>query len=202
MAGTQLNVVIPSALLKKIKSAAIKEGLTLAVFVKKALQVAISGKDTPGIEERVSLLEKNFNQLLTQSEGLEKIQSRDKNTVLTKMKKKMIPSYTDEGAYQYGKALEATFHKITSIKNLGQDDSWQQLIKQKPIQKAIKQNPDYLTLCKDIIMGKKELTGKEIELCMVQFSHCPCKKSMEEWNGNRIPELDFALNDAEKITQD
>ena len=60
MTRTQLNIKVDPELLKLVKAYATRQGVTLTEFVAAVLAKAVSGEESPSLEDRVSRIEKHL----------------------------------------------------------------------------------------------------------------------------------------------
>ncbi|WP_320674150.1 hypothetical protein [Prochlorococcus sp. MIT 1341] len=91
--------------------------------------------------------------------------------------------FTDEGARAYTKAVRYEFQKHASLKGLS-------------LNKALGELPDIakkhhgdFAVIGQILMGRHELTGEEMDIWFEKSRGCPLQKTLQEWSGDSLPSL-------------
>ncbi|WP_320667047.1 hypothetical protein [Prochlorococcus sp. MIT 1307] len=192
---SQLNVVLSKELIRAVKAQARRQGMSLSQFVNSCLLEAIEGKSEVNIDQRIVTLEEELNSLKNALIS-SKILSENFYGKKTKVAKSKI-SYSNEGAKLYSQALKEAFNQIGQDLMLSLDSTWNELKKQPAIKNAASIDPNYLSFCHEVLKGSHILKGSEIEDSLNNFQSCPCKEGLSQLSGKSLPELDFALNDAE-----
>ena len=87
---------------------------------------------------------------------------------------------TEEFCNHYGHSLEEAFNKIARVRMLNSKKAWQELIK---VEK-FPQDPEYLTICQDVLRGAHELTKGETLDIVEEYApgcdgQCPCYYALE-----------------------
>ena len=108
---TQLNINIDPKLLLRIKSEAIKNGVTLTEFITKKLEDTKSTSRNNLLEERLSRIEQHLRLDKTSSE-----QEPIKGSI-----------FTDAGAKTYGDVARRLFNFFVKKKGLSKEDGFKEL---------------------------------------------------------------------------
>ena len=108
---TQLNINIDPELLLRIKSEAIKNGMTLTEFVTRKLANIESRPDNDLLEKRLAKIDRHLN--------LNENSSDQERTIGS--------IFSDDGAKNYGEVARRLFDVFLKKKGLSKEDGWEQL---------------------------------------------------------------------------
>mgnify|MGYP001372570375 CR=1 FL=1 len=171
---TQLNINIDPELLLKIKSEAIKNGMTLTEFVTQKLEEVESTSTNNVLEERLSRIEKHLN--LTKS-------SSNPGTI-----KEVI--FTDSGAKNYGDVARRLFNVFLKKKGLSKENGMKELALN--LAKLPYSSPE---LVFQILLGNHDLTGLEMTNAYRNGS-CAMRTALVEWSNDPLEDLNEAFLNA------
>ena len=171
---SQLNINIEPELLLRLKSEAIKSGLTLTEFVTNQLQ-------TIPHETREEVLEKRLLRIENQL-AINTNQSNRKGTIGT--------IFTDEGASEYGAVAKKLFELHFTKKRLTRDAALQELAFY--LNKHEHSDPE---LVFQILIGSHDLTGLEMTGAY-RLGSCAMRTALSEWSEDPLEELNRAFLDA------
>ena len=170
----QLNIKIDPDLLLRIKSEAIKNGMTLTDFVTKKLQHIEPTSNNDVLEQRLAKIERHLN--------------LDKNSSDPERKKGSI--FTDDGAKNYGEVARRLFDSFLKKKGLSKEDGLKELavnLEQLPYS-----SPE---LVFQILLGNHVLTGLEMTNAY-RFGACAMRTALVEWSNDSLEDLNEAFLNA------
>ena len=168
---TQLNINIDPKLLLKIKSEAIKNGMTLTEFITKKLEEIKSTSRDDLLEERLSRIEQHLN--------LDKTPSK-KEQIKTSI-------FTDAGAKNYGEVARRLFHFFLKKKGLSKEDGFKELALN--LANYPYSSPE---LVYAILLGGHDLTGLEMTKAYKHGS-CAMRTALVNWTGDPLEDLNEAF---------
>ncbi len=171
---TQLNINIDPELLLKIKSEAIKNGMTLTEFVTQKLSSIESTPTHNALEERLSKIERHLN-LSENSTPPEKITGA---------------IFTNDGAKNYGETARRLFDVYRIKKGLSTEDGLKELA---VILRELPYSEPELVF--QILSGNHELTGLEMTNAYRNGS-CAMRTALVEWSNDPLEELNEAFLNA------
>ena len=168
---TQLNIKIDPELLLKIKSAAIKNGMTLTEFVTEKLATVESISKNDALEQRLAKIEQHLN--------------LDKNS--SDPEKTIGQIFTDVGAKNYGDIARRLFNSFLIKKGLSKEDGLQELAVI-----LVKLPHSYPELIFQILLGNHDLTGLEMTNAYRNGS-CAMRTALVEWSNDSLEDLNEAF---------
>ena len=170
---TQLNINIEPELLLKLKSEAIKSGMTLTQFVTSKLCDIESNSSYTVLEERLAKIEQHLH--------------LNKQTSDPELKISSI--FTDKGAKEYGEVSKRLFELQLQKKGISQEDGLKEL------SVIINKLPNcFPELIFKILLGHHELTGAEMTNAY-RFGSCAMRTALMEWCNDPLEDLnDSFLN--------
>lgn len=171
---TQLNINIDPELLLRIKSEAIKNGMTLTAFVTAKLSTIKSISDNNVLEERLDKIEKHLN--LSES--------------FSATEKSIGEIFTDQGAKEYGEVAKRLFDLHRKKKGLSLEDGLKELTFF--LQKHLHSYPE---LVLQILLGNHALTGLEMTKAYRKGS-CAMRTALMEWSNDSLEDLNDAFLNA------
>ena len=171
---TQLNIKIDPELLVRIKSEAIKNGMTLTEFVTRKLEKIESRSNNDVLEQRLAKIERHLN--------LDKNSSDPERTIGS--------IFTDDGAKNYGEVARRLFDVFRKKKGVSKEDGLKEL--------AV--NLDRLPyssseLVFQILLGNHDLTGLEMTNAY-RFGACAMRTALVEWSNDPLEDLNEAFLNA------
>ena len=171
---TQLNINIDPELLLKIKSAAIKSGMTLTEFVTEKLANIESIAKNDALEERLAKIERHLN--------------LDKNSSDSEKTRGSI--FTDDGAKNYGQVARRLFNVFLKKKRLSKEDGLKELAL-----KLLTLPHSSPELVFQILLGNHDLTGLEMTKAY-RHGSCAMRTALVEWSNDNLEDLNKAFLDA------
>mgnify|MGYP001194764185 CR=1 FL=1 len=171
---TQLNINIDPKLLLRIKSEAIKNGVTLTEFITKKLEEIESTSKNNILEERLSRIEQHLN-LDKTSSNKEPI----KGTI-----------FTDAGAKNYGNVARRLFNFHLQKKALSKEDGFQELALH--LAKLPYGSPE---LAYALLLCNHDLTGSEMTKAY-RHGACAMRTALVEWSNDPLEDLNEAFLNA------
>ena len=171
---TQLNINIDPELLLKIKSEAIKNGMTLTEFVTKKLAEIESTSNNDALEQRLAKIERHLN--------------LEKNSSNQEKSKGSI--FTDDGAKNYGEVARRLFNVFLKKKRLSKEDGMKELAVY-----LAKLPNSYPELIFQILLGNHDLTGLEMTKAY-RHGSCAMRTALVEWSNDDLEDLNKAFLDA------
>ncbi len=168
---SQLNVNIDPELLLKLKSEAIKNGMTLTEFVTEKLATVESISNNDALEQRLAKIERHLN--------------LDKNSSDPERIKGSI--FTDDGAKNYGEVARRLFDVFLKKKGLSKEDGLKELAVN-----LAKLPHSYPELIFQILLGNHELTGLEMTNAYRNGS-CAMRTALVEWSKDSLEDLNEAF---------
>ena len=164
---TQLNVTIDPKLLLRLKSEAIRNGMTLTQFVTSKLSNIDSISMDEALEKRLTAIEKQLNI---------KMSASDSNEHTDKI-------FTDQGAKKYGEVSKRLFELHLKKKGLSIGEGLQELTV------ILKKYPQsFPELIFKILLGTHQLTGLEMTNAYRNGS-CAMRTALMEWSNDSLEEL-------------
>ena len=164
---TQLNVNIDPKLLLRIKSEAIKNGMTLTEFVTSKLSKIDSISKVDVLEERLSKIEEHLN--------LNK-KSSDKDIEIGAI-------FTDQGAKEYGEVAKRLFDLHLKKKGISKEKGLKELTVL--LEKLPHSFPELIF---QILLGHHDLTGSEMTIAYRSGS-CGMRTALMEWSNDPLEDL-------------
>ena len=171
---TQLNINIDPELLLKLKSAAIKNRMTLTEFVTEKLATVKSISKNDALEQRLAKIERHLN--------LDKNSSGPERTIGS--------IFTDDGAKNYGEVARRLFEAFLKKKGLSKEDG----LKELGVYLA-KLPHSYPELIFQILLGKHDLTGLEMTNAY-RHGSCAMRTALVEWSNDPLEDLNKAFLNA------
>ncbi len=171
---TQLNINIDPELLLRIKSEAIKNGMTLTDFVTEKLANIESGGNSDALERRLAKIERHLN--------------LDKNSSDPEKNKGSI--FTDDGAKNYGDVARSLFNVFLKKKGLSLEDGLKGLAIN--LAKLPYSSPE---LVFQILLGNHDLTGLEMTNAY-RNGACAMRTALVEWCNDPLEDLNEAFLNA------
>ncbi len=171
---TQLNINIDPELLLKIKSEAIKNGMTLTEFVTEKLANVESISKNDALEKRLAKIERHLN--------------LDKNSSDPEHTRGSI--FTDDGAKNYGDIARSLFDVFLKKKGLSKEDGLKELAVN--LAKLPYSSPE---LVFQILLGNHDLTGLEMTNAYRNGS-CAMRTALVEWSNDSLEDLNEAFLNA------
>ena len=171
---TQLNINIDPTLLLRLKSEAIKNGMTLTEFVIEKLANIESKSKNIALEERLAKIERHLN--------------LDKNSSDAERTRGSI--FTDDGAKNYGEVARRLFDVFLKKKGLSKEDGLKELavnLEQLPYS-----SPE---LVFQILLGNHDLTGLEMTNAY-RNGACAMRTALVEWSNDPLEDLNKAFLNA------
>ena len=170
----QLNIKIDPELLLRVKSEAIKNGMTLTEFVTRKLEniESISNKDV--LEQRLAKIERHLN--------LDK-QSSDPERIISSI-------FSDDGAKNYGEVARRLFDAFLKKKGLSKEDGLKELATH--LEKLPHSSPE---LVFQILLGNHDLTGLEMTNAY-RYGACAMRTALVDWSNDPLEELNPAFLNA------
>ncbi len=168
---TQLNINIDPELLLKIKSEAIKNGMTLTEFVTEKLATVESISDNDALEQRLAKIEQHLN--------------LDKN--LPDPEKTIGSIFTDDGAKNYGEVARKLFDAFLKKKGLSKEDGLKELAVK--LAKLPHSSPE---LVFQILLGNHDLKGIEMTNAY-RHGSCAMRTALVEWSNDSLEDLNEAF---------
>ncbi len=172
--STQLNIKIDPKLLLKLKSEAIKNGMTLTEFVTSKLSNINSTSTNDVLEKRLAKIERHLN--------------IDNNSL--NPKRTIGSIFTDDGAKNYGEVARKLFDVFLKKKGLSKEDGLQQLAEN--LEKLPYSSPE---LVFQILLGNHDLTGLEMTNAY-RYGACAMRTALVEWSNDPLEELNEAFLNA------
>ncbi len=171
---TQLNININPELLLKIKSAAIKNGMTLTEFVTEKLANVESISKNDALEQRLAKIEQYLN--------------LDKNS--SDPEKGIGKIFTDVGAKNYGDVARRLFDYFLIKKGLSKEDGLKELALY-----LAKLPNSYPELIFQVLLGNHDLTGLEMTNAY-RHGSCAMRTALVEWSNDTLEDLNEAFLNA------
>ena len=171
---TQLNINIDPDLLLRIKSEAIKNGMTLTEFVTKKLAEIESKSPNNVLEERLSRIEQHLN--------LDKSPS-DLDTTKGSI-------FTDAGAKNYGEVARRLFNVFLKKKRLSKEDGMKELALN--LATLPYSSPE---LVFQVLLGNHDLTGLEMTNAY-RYGACAMRTALVDWSNDPLEDLNEAFLNA------
>ena len=171
---TQLNINIDPELLLKIKSEAIKNGMTLTEFVTRKLANIGSRSNNDVLEQRLAKIERHLN--------------LDKNS--SEPKKNIGSIFTDDGAKNYGEVARRLFNVFLKKKGLSKENGMKELALN--LAKLPYSSPE---LVFQILLGNHDLTGLEMTNAY-RYGACAMRTALVEWSNDPLEDLNKAFLNA------
>ena len=172
---TQLNTNIDPKLLLKLKSEAIKNGVTLTEFITKKLEDIESTSSNVILEERLSRIEQHLN--------LDKKTSFDNEPIKGAI-------FTDAGAKNYGDVARRLFNFYLQKKALSKEDGFKELALH--LAKLPYGSPE---LVYALLLGNHDLTGLEMTKAY-RHGACALRTALVEWSNDPLDDLNEAFLNA------
>ena len=171
---TQFNIKIDPELLLRLKSEAIKNGMTLTQFVTNKLANIESTSENNSLEERLTKIERHLN--------LDKSCSNPEQTIGS--------IFTDAGAKNYGDVARRLFEVFLKKKGLSKDNGLKELALK--LAKLPNSSPE---LVFQILLGNHDLTGLEMTNAYRNGS-CAMRTALVQWSNDPLEDLNEAFLNA------
>ncbi len=168
---TQLNINIDPELLLKIKSEAIKNGMTLTEFVTEKLATVESISNNDALEQRLAKIEQHLNL----------------DTNLPDPEKTIGSIFTDDGAKNYGEVAKRLFDAFLKKKGLSKEDGLKELAVK--LAKLPHSSPE---LVFQILLGNHDLKGIEMTNAY-RHGSCAMRTALVEWSNDSLEDLNEAF---------
>ncbi len=164
---TQLNINIDPELLLKLKSEAIKNGMTLTQFVTSKLSNIDSISTNAVLEARLAKIEEHLNLSKNLSDSEEMISA----------------IFTDQGAKKYGEVAKSLFELHLKKKGISKEEGLKELAI------ILKKLPhSFPELIFQILLGHHDLTGLEMTEAY-RCGSCAMRTALMEWSNDSLEAL-------------